>query len=136
MKGGIFVNMQVLSFFRGVLISLRYQNGYCECGGSQLYHYGRCAMLELNFVAPKFRLRRVQKREKKSKKWKIAFCQKNFFIFACSQVEHSSGGHQKIFLTFRHQIRCAILEISSYRDKYEFGAWQSGHFFFVWKIHC
>ena len=56
------------------------QNGYCECGGSQRYHYGG----------------EFKEMEKKSKKWKIAFCKKHFFILAC------------------RQLRCAILEISSW----------------------
>ena len=49
-------------------------------------------MLKLIFLALEFRLHLVKKREKKSKKEKSAFCKKNFFSFACSQVGHSSGG--------------------------------------------
>ena len=96
-----------------VLTSLRCQNGYCECGESQRYHYGRCAMLKLIFVAPKFRLRRVRKRGKKSKKWKIAFCKKKVFYFCIFtswtlfwgsiRIEKIMWGRcarQKNFLTF------------------------------------
>ena len=64
----IFGNMQVLPFLSYVLTSLKYHNGYYGCGGSQRYHYGRCAMLKLVFVAPKFRLLRVQKKWKKRAK--------------------------------------------------------------------
>ena len=52
----IFGNMQVLSFLSRVMISLRYQNGYCACGGGQQYYYGIFAVHKLPFVAPKFRL--------------------------------------------------------------------------------
>ena len=67
----IFGNMQVLSFlsrFLTSLGSLRYQNGYYGCGGSQRYHYGRCAMLKCPFVSTKVRLRRNKSKGKK--KWK------------------------------------------------------------------
>ena len=73
---GILGNMKILSFLSRILTSLGYQNGYCECGGSQRYHYGRCAMLKLIFVAPKFRLRRVKKRGKKEQKMKNCVLQK------------------------------------------------------------
>ena len=78
----IFGNMQVLPFLSCVLTSLRYQNGYCGCRGSQRYHYGRCAMLKLIFVAPKFRLRRVKKRrEKRAKNEKLRFAKITIFFF-------------------------------------------------------
>ena len=83
----IFGNMQVLPFLSCVLTSLRYQNGYYGCGGSQRYHYGRCAMLKLPFVAPKFRLRRIKRRGKKSKKWKIAFCKNNYFFLRVHELD-------------------------------------------------
>ena len=57
--------LQVLHFLSHVLTSLRYEGGYNECGESQRYHYGRCAVLKLVFLAPKFRLRRLQKKGKK-----------------------------------------------------------------------
>ena len=73
---GILGNMQVLPFLSCVLTALRYQNGYYGCGGSQRYHCGRCAILKLIFVAPKFRLRGVQKRGKKEQKMKSCVLQK------------------------------------------------------------
>ena len=90
---GILGNMKVLPFLSCVLTSLRYQNGYYGCGGSQRYHYGRCAMLKLIFVAPKFRLRRVKKNgEKRAKNEKLRFAKITIFFFACSRVGHCSGG--------------------------------------------
>ena len=83
----IFGNMQVLPFLSCVLTSLRYQDGYWECRGSQRYHYGRWAMLELIFVRPKFRLRRVKKRGKKSKKWKMAFCKNNYLFLRVHELD-------------------------------------------------
>ena len=58
-------DMQVLSFPSRALTSLTYQDGYCGCGGSQLYTIMggvQCINSLLSFVAPKFRLRRVQKK--------------------------------------------------------------------------
>ena len=78
---GILWNVKVLSSCSRVLTSLRYQNGHCGCGGSQRYHYGRCAMLKLIFVAPKFRLRRVKKRGLKEQKMKNCVLQKNYLSF-------------------------------------------------------
>ena len=68
-------NMQLLSSCSRVL------NGYCGCKGSQRYQ-NWSAMLNLVFVAPKFRLRRVQKRgrEKRAKNEKSRFA-KNTFLF-------------------------------------------------------
>ena len=119
-------NMQVLSLLIRVLTSLRYQNRYCRCGESQRYHYGRCAVLKLVFVAPKFRLRRVQKKGKKEKKMKNRVLQKIFFYFSLFTSWKQFWGlirvekmvwrrcaRQKNFLTFCRQIRCEILEISS-----------------------
>ena len=75
-KMGILGNMKVLSFHCHVLTLLKYQNRYCGCARSQQYHYGRCAMLKLPLVAPKFRLRRVKKRGKKEQKMKNCVLQK------------------------------------------------------------
>ena len=120
-------NMQILSSCSRVLTSLRCQDGYCGCEGSQRYHYWRCAMLKLIFVEPKFRLRRVQKNGKKEQKMKNRVLQKKLFSFACSRTGHYSGGQygsekscgevvlaKKIFLTFCRRLRCEILKISSY----------------------
>ena len=123
---GILGNMKVLSFHSHVLTLLKYQNRYFGYGRSQRYHYGRYAMLKLPLVAPKFRLRRVKKRGKKSKKWKIAFCKNNFFfcIFTSCTLFWGSirirkfvwgrCARQKNFSNFGNQLRCAISEISSY----------------------
>ena len=120
-------SMQLLSSCSRVLTSLTYQNGYCECGESQRYHCGRCAMLKLVFVAPKFRLRQVQKNGKKEQKMKNRVLQKTLFYFSVFtswkwfwgliRAEKKVWGRcarQKFFLTFCRQlyIRCAILEIS------------------------
>ena len=75
-------NMQLLSSCSHVLMSYAYQNGYCECRESQRYHYGRCAMLKLVFVAPNFRLRLVQKNGKKEQKMKSRVSQKTLFYFS------------------------------------------------------
>ena len=91
-KIGILGNMKVLSFHCHVLTLLEYQNRYCGCVRSQPYQYGRCAILKLLFVAPKFRLRRVKKRGKKEHKMKNCVLQKKLFFFACSRVGHCFGG--------------------------------------------
>ena len=85
---GILGNMQLLSSCSRVLTSLRYQNGYYGCGGSQRYHYGRCAMLKLIFVVPKFRLRRVQNRGKKEQKKKNCVLQKKTFLHPLAESRH------------------------------------------------
>ena len=77
----IFGNMQVLTLLSRVLTSLTYQDGYCGCGGSQRYCYGMFAVHKLSFVAPKFWLRRVQKKGKKGQKIKILHFEKNTFLF-------------------------------------------------------
>ena len=66
----IFGNMQVLSFLSRFLTSLRYQNGSSSCGGSQRYHYGRCAVLKRPFVSTKVRLRLNKSEGKKGEKMK------------------------------------------------------------------
>ena len=68
--------------FPYVLTLLWQQNRYCGYGGSQLYYYGRCAMLTLNFGAPKFRLRRVQEKYKKEQKIKNCVQQQILFYFS------------------------------------------------------
>ena len=79
---GILGNMQLLSLCSCVLTSYTYQNGYCECGSSQRYHYGMFAMHKLLFVAQKFRLRRVQKNGKKEQKIENRVLQKTLFYFS------------------------------------------------------
>ena len=123
----IFGNMWVLPFLSCVLTSLRYQNGYYGCGGSRRYHYGRCAMLKLPLVAPKFRLRRVKKRGKKEQKMEncVFFCVfTSWTLFWGSirirKVVWGRCARQKIFLNFGNQLRCAISEISSYNIHYVF----------------
>ena len=112
---GILGNIKVLSFLSCVLTSLRYQNGYYGCGGSHPYHYGRCAMLKLIFVAPKFRLRRVQKRGKKEQKMKNCVLQKNAVLGNTDRkIRVGKVCSSKLFFNFGNQLRCAILEISSY----------------------
>ena len=74
-------NMQILSSCSRVLTSLRYQDQYFGCGESQRYHYERCAMLKLPFVATKFRPRRVKKRGKKEQKMKNCILEKKSFLF-------------------------------------------------------
>ena len=74
--------MQVLSFLSRVLTSLGYQNGYCEFGESQRYHYAIFSVHKLAFVVPKFRLRRVQKKIKKEQKMKNCVSQKILFYFS------------------------------------------------------
>ena len=89
--------------------------------------YGRFAMLKLPFVAPKLRLRRVQKKwKKRAKNEKLRFAKKKFyfcmftswtFFWGSVRIEKVAWGRcarQNFFLTFRHQLRCAISEISSY----------------------
>ena len=74
--------MQIPSFLSRILTSYyTYQNGYCECGGSQRYHYEMFAVHKLPFVAPKFRLRRVQKNGKKEQKNEKSRFAKNTFLF-------------------------------------------------------
>ena len=121
---GILWNMQLLSSCSRVLTSLRYQDGYYGCRGS---HYGRCAMLKLVFVAPKYRLRRVQKYEKKEQKMKNRVLQKTLFYFCVFtswkwfwgliRVEKIIWGSvlaKKFFLTFCRQLRCEILEMNEF----------------------
>ena len=55
---------------------LRYQDGYCGCGGSQRYYFRRCAV-KLHFIAPKFGLHPVKKKVKNEK---LRFT-KNIFLF-------------------------------------------------------
>ena len=62
-------NMKVLSLCSRVLTSLSHQDGYCGCGENQRYYYGRYSVYKPSVVAPKFRLRRVQKRAKKRQKY-------------------------------------------------------------------
>ena len=88
---GILGNMKGLSFLSRVETSHGYQNRYFECGGSQRYHYGMCAMLELISVVPKFRLRRVQKKGKRAKSKKLCFAKKNFFFLRVHKVEIVRG---------------------------------------------
>ena len=64
-----------------VLTSYVYQNGYCEYGESQRYHCGTFAVDKLPFVAPKFRLRRVQKKGKKEQNNLKSRFAKNTFLF-------------------------------------------------------
>ena len=65
------------------------------------------------FLAPKFRLRRVQKTGKKAKNEKWRFAKKNFLflrVHAWGQCElKKSCAREKFFLTFRR----AIMEILS-----------------------
>ena len=124
---GILGNMQLLSSCSRILTLLKYQNRYCGCGGSQRYHHGRCAVLKLPFVAPKFRLRRVKKKGgKRAKNDKLRFAKTTIFfcvftswtLFLGSirirKVVWRRCARQKNFFTFGHQLRCAILEIASY----------------------
>ena len=107
--------------------TLRYQNGYCGCGGNQRYHFGRCAMLKLVFVAPRFRLRQVQKNGKKEQNMKNRVLKNELFYFCVLTSWTSFWGSMRIgkivwgkcacrknFLTFCRQLRCEMLEISSY----------------------
>ena len=109
---GIFWNMKVLTILSRVLTSLRYQNGYCGCRESQRYDYGSCAMIKLPLVAPKFRLRRVQKKGKKEQKMKNCVLQKKTFhtsyFWESIRIEKIVLGrcaHQNFFFTFRHQFK-------------------------------
>ena len=120
-------NMQLLSSCSRVLTSLRYQNEYCGGKGSQRYHYGMFAVHKLPFVATKFRLRRVQKNGKKEQKMKNHILQNKLFYFCVftswalfwgsiriGKIVWGRFARQKNFLTFCRQLRCEILEISSY----------------------
>ena len=86
-------------------------------------------MLKLPLVAPKFRLRRVQKNGKKEQKTKNRILQKTLFYFCMftswilfwgsiriGKTVWGRCARQKVFLTFCRQLRCEILEISSYID--------------------
>ena len=124
----MFGNMQILYFLSRVLTSLTYQNGLRGCDvRSQLYHYEMFAVNKVPFVAPKFRLRQVQKNWKKEQKMKNRVLPKTLFYFSVftswkwfwglirvEKMVWRKCNRQKIFLTFCRQLRCAILEISSY----------------------
>ena len=75
---GILGNMQLLSSCSRVYVS---EWVLWLWRKPTVYHYGRCAMLKLIFLAPKFRQRRVQKRAKKVKKMKNCVLQKKLFYF-------------------------------------------------------
>ena len=80
-------------------------------------------MLKLIFVAPNFRLRRVQKKGRNEQKMKNCVLQKKLLYFCVIHELYVVLGvniriekivwkrcvlAKKIFLTFRHQLRCAI----------------------------
>ena len=82
----IFGNMQVLPFLSRFLTSLRYQNGYYGCRGSQRYHYGRFVLFKRPFVstimgglyclnalllAPKSDCVEINRRQKRAKKTRV-----------------------------------------------------------------
>ena len=115
---GTLEDMQLLSSCSRVLTSYIYHNGYCECMRSQRYHYGTFAVHKLPCVAPKFRLRRVQKKWIKIAKMKHRVLQKTLFYFRvftiwkwfCEviQVEKMVWrrcARQKNLLTFCRQLR-------------------------------
>ena len=66
-------SMQLLSSRNHVVTSLKYQDMYCRCRESQLYHYEEHEVFKCHFVIAKVRLRRVTTKEKKVKNWKIKF---------------------------------------------------------------
>ena len=68
-------SMQLLSSRNHVVTSLKYQNVYCGCIGSQSYHNKGYLVLKIPFVITKVRLRRVTTKEEIGKKLKK-------FIFA------------------------------------------------------
>ena len=118
-------NMQFLSSCSRVLTSLRYQYGYCGCRGSQWYHYWRCAMLKLVFVAPKT-ASSSNKWKKRSINVKSHFA-KNTFLFLrvhewtlfwgsirIWKIVWGRYARQKNFWSFCSQLRFEILEIFSY----------------------
>ena len=120
--------MQLLSSFSRVLTSYTYQDGYSECGGSQLYHYGMFAVhkIPLSYLFIESRLRRVQKKSKREQKMKNRVLQKTLFYFSVfmswkwlsglvrvEKMVWDRCARRKIFLTFCRQLGCAILEISS-----------------------
>ena len=93
------------------------------------------------FVAPKFRLRRVQKMGKKEQKIKNCVLQKLLFFFcvftswtlfwASIRIGKPVWGRcarQKKFLNFGNQLRCAILEISSGTHKKRLQVAKIGNF--------
>ena len=70
-------NMKFLTILSRVLTSLGHQNGYFECGESQRYHYGRCAMLKLiYFCSAQIQTGLSSKKGKKEQKMKN--CKKKF----------------------------------------------------------
>ena len=76
LKMGILGNMQLPSSFSRILTSNTIRMGTVREEGSQRYYYRMFAVHKLPFVASKFRLRRVQKNGKKSKKKLL-----NFLLF-------------------------------------------------------
>ena len=82
----LFGDLQILSFLSHVLDGywLQVLDGYCGCGGSQGYHYGRCAVLKRLFVSPKVRLRRnksMGKRVKITRVKKYIYSSKSSALF-------------------------------------------------------
>ena len=65
-----FRSMQLLPSRNHVVTSLKYQDVYCVCIGSQRYPYEKYAVLKSRFVSAKVRLRRVTTKEEKGKKLK------------------------------------------------------------------
>ena len=58
-------------------------------------------MVKFIFVGPKFRLRHIQKNEKKrTKNEKSRFAKKQFFILACSRVGHYSGDQYELNILY------------------------------------
>ena len=81
----IFGNMQVLSFLSRFLTTLRYQNGYYGCGGSQRYHYGRCVFLKRSFASTNSRFCLVGLKAKKGEKMKKT-CVKKYIFFKMDAI--------------------------------------------------
>ena len=102
-------NMQLLFSCSRVLICFRYQNGYCGCRGS------------LDCVE-------FKKLKKKKRKMKNRVLQQTLFYFCVftswtlfwgsiriGKIVWERCARQKNILTFCRQLRCEILEISSYK---------------------
>ena len=127
---GILGNMKVLPFLSCVQTSLTYQDGYCRCEGSQLFHYlWEVCNAQTPFCSTQIKTAPSSKKGKKRAKNENCVVEKKLcyfcvftswtFFWGSVRIEKDAWercARQKFFLTFCHQLRCAILEISSYKS--------------------
>ena len=93
---GIFGKMLVLSFLSRVLISLRYQNGYCAYMGVEEPNATIMGGVQCLNSFLSTQIQTAPSQRKRGKKAKNAFCKINFFIFAYSRVGHSSEDQYRL----------------------------------------